>query len=120
MKEYLGVKKIKAEPQERVVDGKKFLGYKVRYPDGYESWSPKAVFEEAYRPTSGLTFGLAVEAMKRGHMVAREKWGGYWSIEKVEGLSSPTIVATLKGTRNRVPATPYQEDILAEDWKIIG
>lgn len=24
-------------------------GYKVIYPDGYESWSPKAVFEEAYR-----------------------------------------------------------------------
>lgn len=25
-------------------------GYKVRYADGYESWSPKAVFEEAYLP----------------------------------------------------------------------
>ncbi len=24
-------------------------GYMVVYPDGYESWSPKAVFEEAYR-----------------------------------------------------------------------
>lgn len=24
-------------------------GYKVRYPDGYESFSPKAVFEAAYR-----------------------------------------------------------------------
>ena len=23
-------------------------GYKVRYPDGYESWSPKDVFEKAY------------------------------------------------------------------------
>ena len=23
-------------------------GYKVRYPDGYESWSPKEVFEKAY------------------------------------------------------------------------
>ena len=27
-------------------DGKK--GYKVIYKDGYESWSPKEVFEEAY------------------------------------------------------------------------
>ena len=25
-------------------------GYRVRYPDGYESWSPKDVFEEAYLP----------------------------------------------------------------------
>jgi len=24
-------------------------GYLVRYPDGYESWSPKEVFEGAYR-----------------------------------------------------------------------
>lgn len=33
------------EPQE---------GYKVRYPDGYTSWSPKNVFEESYRPISRL------------------------------------------------------------------
>lgn len=26
------------------------MGYKVRYPDGYESFSPKAVFEKAYLP----------------------------------------------------------------------
>lgn len=25
-------------------------GYVVFYPDGYVSWSPKSVFEEAYRP----------------------------------------------------------------------
>lgn len=25
-------------------------GYAVKYPDGYVSWSPKAVFEEAYLP----------------------------------------------------------------------
>ena len=24
-------------------------GYKVTYPDGYESWSPKETFETAYR-----------------------------------------------------------------------
>ena len=27
-------------------------GYLVVYPDGYESWSPKDVFEEAYRLVS--------------------------------------------------------------------
>ena len=27
-------------------------GYRVRYPDGYESWSPKDVFERAYLPVT--------------------------------------------------------------------
>ena len=45
MKNYIGVKIVKAEPQ--VKNGKP--GYKVVYPDGYVSWSPKDVFEEAYR-----------------------------------------------------------------------
>ena len=43
MKNYIGVKIVKAEPMEK--DGK--AGYKVRYKDGYESWSPKKQFEEA-------------------------------------------------------------------------
>lgn len=29
-------------------------GYFVQYPDGYNSWSPKEVFEESYRSTKGL------------------------------------------------------------------
>lgn len=49
MQAYIGSKIITAEPQEK--DGQ--AGYKVVYPDNYVSWSPKAVFEEAYRPISG-------------------------------------------------------------------
>lgn len=45
MKNYIGVKVVKAEPQMK--DGKP--GYKVMYPDGYVSWIPKDVFEDAYR-----------------------------------------------------------------------
>ena len=41
---YIGVKMIQAEPAEK--NGQP--GYKVVYPDGYESWSPKATFERAY------------------------------------------------------------------------
>lgn len=48
MKTYIGSKVINAEPQEK--DGEP--GYKVVYPDNYVSWSPKAVFEEAYRLVS--------------------------------------------------------------------
>lgn len=33
-------------------------GYKVMYPDGYMSWSPKHVFEEAYRLISQGEKGL--------------------------------------------------------------
>jgi hypothetical protein len=45
MENYMGTKIVKAEPQDR--DG--ILGYRVKYPDGYESWSPKETFEKAYR-----------------------------------------------------------------------
>ena len=57
MKTYSGVKIIKAEPMEK--DGKP--GYKVKYKDGYESWSPKEVFEEAYRELDCLDFINATE-----------------------------------------------------------
>lgn len=68
MKHYIGTKIVQAEPMEK--NGRK--GYKVVYaPDGYESWSPKNVFEEAYRETTGMPFGLANEAVKKGKKIAR-------------------------------------------------
>ncbi len=49
MKKFIGTKLVEAEPQEK--DGKE--GYKVKYPDGYESWSPKEAFDKAYFAFSG-------------------------------------------------------------------
>ena len=63
MKQYIGTKLIEAEKAYRV-DGKVVTlaenkvpcgykverGYKVRYADGYESFSPQGVFESAYLP----------------------------------------------------------------------
>ena len=63
MKQYIGTKLIEAEKAYRV-DGKVVTlaenrvpcgneverGYKVRYADGYESFSPAEVFERAYLP----------------------------------------------------------------------
>lgn len=72
MKQYIGTKILEAEPMEK--DGAP--GYRVVYPDGYESWSPSNVFEEAYRQADGMTFGLAIEALKKGHKVARAGWSG--------------------------------------------
>lgn len=61
MKTYIGTKIIEAVPAIRkgckvyekdqpIAMGMEpeEAGYKVRYPDGYESFSPKAVFEKAY------------------------------------------------------------------------
>lgn len=63
MKHYVGVKIIQAEPMTHEeyckrrnqtcalrADGQPIEGYRVFYPDGYESWSPKGVFEKAYLP----------------------------------------------------------------------
>lgn len=50
MKEYIGVKLIQAEPQKKNGED----GYKVVYKDGYVSWSPKEVFEEAYKPLENM------------------------------------------------------------------
>lgn len=42
--DYIGTKQVTAWEQDK--DGQP--GYAVKYADGYTSWSPKAVFEEAY------------------------------------------------------------------------
>jgi hypothetical protein len=35
-------------------------GYKVRYEDGYVSWSPKETFERAYRKVTGAEMGMVI------------------------------------------------------------
>ena len=45
MDKYIGTKIIHASPATK--DGE--CGYEVVYPDGYKSFSPEGVFEEAYR-----------------------------------------------------------------------
>ena len=85
---YIRMHQVEAEPMTRG-DYNKFRGweipsnenpadegYKVTYPDGYVSWCPKAQFEAAGRPCDGMTFGMAIEAMKRGKKVARKGWNG--------------------------------------------
>ena len=34
------------------------------------------MFEKAYKKTDGMTFGLAIEAMKKGCRIARKGWNG--------------------------------------------
>lgn len=126
MQTYIGTKIIQAEPQER--DGAP--GYKVRYPDGYESWSPAAAFDEAYRVTSAMTFGDAVHMLKLGKRVARAGWNGkgLWLELQVPDagskmtlpyifMSYPDDAQNTPGAR--VPWLASQTDVLAQDWALL-
>ncbi|EMX9856216.1 TPA: DUF2829 domain-containing protein [Klebsiella michiganensis] len=115
--------------------------------DGYVSWSPKDVFEKAYRPISGLSFGLAVEALKQGKTISRAGWNGkgmyLWlnrgafagepPVSHIQGVSTAFFDAYEGDVITRIPninmrsadgstVTGWlasQTDILAEDWVII-
>lgn len=149
MKRYIGTKMIEAEPALRYADGMIApvnapvrldepvrSGYKVRYPDGYESFSPKDVFEEAYRPTDGLSFGLAIEAAKKGKKIARRGWNGknqYVELaERIsyENAAHEVINAQHAAIGNKALAfvgtsgvqlgwLASQADMLADDWQIV-
>lgn len=72
MKQYIGTKIVKAMPMT-MTKAQKMLGreikpttveedgYLVEYKDGYMSWSPKSVFEEAYKPFESFMDRLRIE-----------------------------------------------------------
>ena len=124
-------------------------GYLVEYLDGgranhpnfvgYISWSPADVFEKAYRKTNGLTFGLAIEALKLGKKVARAGWNGAGQfVYLVPANSYPAQTGVAKqffGDGAMVPYRAYLalktaqgdvatwapscSDALADDWLIV-
>ena len=51
-------------------------GYVIQYPDGYESWSPKKQFEDAYMTAGDLDFSAALFLLKQWKKVARSGWNG--------------------------------------------
>lgn len=151
MKQYIGTKIIEAEPStredfaeirrnaenqpgtlENPIDPMED-GYMVIYPDGYVSWSPKDVFEAAYRLTSGMNFGLAIEAMKMGKRVRRRGWNGKGIFIELQvpdehsKMSHPYIYIDTTGLqtdnpespKNRVPWFASQTDMLSDDWEIV-
>ena len=158
---YIGTKMINAEPMTRAAynvfrgwelpadENGDDEGYLVEYLDGgkpnttthagYVSWSPKEQFDNAYRKTSGMSFGLAVEAVKKGKKIARAGWNGKGmflflvpgSTFKVnrapllgiypEGTEinyhSHIDMKTADGTI--VPWLASQTDVLADDWIVV-
>lgn len=76
MKKYIGTKQVEAEPMTMGEAYDKGLlhrdaslcegdrqreGYYVKYKDGYESWSPKQAFEEAYKCSETFLDRLHIE-----------------------------------------------------------
>jgi len=114
-------------------------GYLVQYADGYISWSPSEQFEDAYRKTDCMNFGLAVEAMKKGFKVCRSGWNGKGmflflvpgSTFKVnrppllgiydEGteINYHAHIDMKTATGEIVPWLASQSDVLADDWKFV-
>lgn len=167
MNQHIGVKLINAKPMTRADyntlrgwdlpadENGADDGYLVEYIDGgspnhpefrgYISWSPKDVFDRAYRPTSGMTFGLAIEALRAGKKVARAGWNGkgMWLV-LVPGTPSAQLkpgtpyadalgathceilphidmwTVNAEGRRAMLPGwLASQSDMLAEDWSIV-
>jgi hypothetical protein len=145
MKRYIGTKVVLASPINREAynrlrgwevpadeDGAD-EGYLVQYLDGgkpnhpnypgYVSWSPKEQFENAYRATDSLSFGMAVDALKRGLKVTRRGWNGrgmWLRLVSASGLPPdhrPYIeMFTVDG--KYVPWVASQSDLLVEDWEL--
>lgn len=166
MKRYIGVKEINAKPMKRAVynvargwtlpadENGDDDGYLVEYIDGgqanttayagYVSWSPSDVFERAYKPMDGMTFGLALEALKKGQKVARKGWNGkgmwlvlvpgtpviYPTPDTPYGKAGVTECEILPhidmwttnahGRRAMLPGwLASQTDMLSEDWEVV-
>jgi hypothetical protein len=161
MEKYIGTKIINAMPMNRA-DYNKFRGwelpadengedegYLVEYTDGgkpntttyqgYVSWSPKEQFENAYRALTGLTFGMAVEALKAGKKVQRAGWNGkgmflFLVAGSTFKVNRPPLLGIYEegteinylshidmktATGEVVPWLASQTDVLSEDWQIL-
>ena len=106
MKNYIGTKEVKAQPmtsKEAIEKGYKVNnhtgdGYEVEYQDGYKSWSPKEVFEEAYKRAD--TF--------KGKTISKEEFD---IVVQVMGLLRCGKISTL------TPNCEVREILLAEEIK---
>ena len=156
MEKYIGTKMVEAAPALRVVgiDGAiryellannpvtvssetVDMGYRVAYPDGHKSWCPQEAFEEAYRPTDGMNFGLALEAAKMDKRIARRGWNGKGmhvfladvvelntdadlsEFEDQDAECGEVLVMRTAQRGLQVGWLASQADMLADDWYIV-
>lgn len=135
MDKYIGVKIIHAEkairkggevylltdPMPKSMDTEE-NGYKVIYHDGYVSWSPKDVFEAAYRKTDGATFGLALEAAKIGKGFRLPSWQPDVVIRAQFPDDHSKMTAPYLYVESRFGRVPWKEttiELFSDKWEIV-
>lgn len=120
------------------------LGYLIIHMDGFKNWSPKKIFDQEYKAVKGMTFGLAIIALKAGKKVRRKSWdcvGAFLWLKpatnvKAEWCKDPMLKDLAEKAGGEIPASdticmftaqrtvltgwiPQQSDIFAEDWEVI-
>lgn len=154
MKKYIGTKMLEAKPMSRGEynlyrgwsipenENPRDEGYLVKYQDGYESWSPKEVFEDAYKDCMGMTFGIALELAKKGVKISREGWNGKgmfvvyqkgypagiqcnkqtaeaWGLNEGDLFKVEPYLQIKMANGSHAMWVPSINDCLAEDWCIV-
>lgn len=158
MSKFIGVKMVEAVPmtasealqkdyrvgQNGTIIASSTKGYEVTYEDGYKSWCPADVFEKNNRPINGMTFGFAIEVLKKGLKVARKGWNGkgmyLWlkpavtiksdwckdqmlkEIVDANGGETEALGTICMKTADNKILTGWlasQTDVLSEDWVIV-
>lgn len=158
MNQYINSEVVKAEPMtygqayenglipdnSYVPELNEFLGYLVIHMDGFKDWSSKEIFEQTYTSVEGMSFGLAIKALKAGHKVARKGWNGkgmfLWlkpaATVKAEWCKDPMLKGLAEANGGEIEALgticmftaqkqilsgwlASQTDMLSEDWAIV-
>ncbi len=160
MPKYIGTKVVQAKPMPlkdaQYVLGREIKpatdeedGYLVVYNDGYRSWSPKSVFDVAYRKLGEMDFGKAIEALKAGLAVRRKGWNGKGLFvvkqipSHIEGGIIPKMQSLPQSAKNILLSRdgahidyinqmliinldgradswiPSSSDVFAEDWEVV-
>lgn len=161
MPKYIGTKVVQAKPMSlkdaQIVLGREIKpatveedGYLVVYKDGYRSWSPKSVFDAAYRKLVGMDFGKVIEALKSGLAVRRKGWNGkgMFVVKQIPSHIEGGIIHTMQSlpqsakdillsrknahidytnqmliinSDGRADSwVPSSSDVFAEDWEVVG
>ena len=165
LKKYIGTKVVEARPMNEIdaesvgyarknIDNHEWReGYHVRYtnPDGstYDSWSPKNVFEKAYREVGSVNFGGAIDLLKVGLAVRRKGWNGkgLFIVKQVPAHITGDIIPNMQSLPNSAKNilmsrenphidytnqmliinpdgradswVPSVSDVFAEDWEVV-
>lgn len=101
MKKYIGTKEVEAMPMtlgeyinksgrnpyqnDGNMHGDNEEGYLVKYKDGYESWSPKEVFDEAYKCSDTFLDRLYIELVELQDK--QNKLNKFFDTDMFKGLS---------------------------------